>query len=557
MSEAPVPLSTPARYARLAKMLVKYGRSDLVQNANIEGFVLPDDAPVGDEPTAEAFTADLEALGPMYVKLGQLLSTRDDLLPPAYTSSLARLQDKTAEVAFEDIEEVFQEEVGQKISALFTSFDVKPLASASLGQVHAAVTKSGKSVAVKVQRPGVREEIRQDLEALMKLAEVADKRTAVGKTYGFTELITTFGRSLAAKLDYRREARNATRFAEVAEAYEDLAVPKPLPDYCTPRILTLEKIEGVKLTDAGPLRMLDVDGEALADSVFRFYLATMLGEGVVHADPHPGNILLTDDGRLALLDFGMVAAIAPRVRAKLLKLLGSIADGNGEEAAELLASMGTKLEAWNAEGFRSDVTSLVTDAVASGSDVQAGTVLVGLARVSGARGLRPPAEMTLVGKALANLDQAVLHLDEHFEPSEAIRENALDAATGALKPSLGGMLSAAVDAKEFTERLPARANRILDDLSTGAFRIKVDALDQPKLHDVLQRIANRAVLGLIIASTVIGAALMAKVEGGPKLFGYPAISTIFFLIAVAAGAVLGLHIALTDRKARKKQALDE
>ena len=537
-------------YTDLVRLLLRYGRTDLLSGAQLDEFAIGDEdaADQGSERTAEAFAADLERMGPTYIKMGQLLSTRFDLLPPAYTEALTRLQDTVEPFPFEQVQEIVESELGARIKDLFATFDEEPLASASLGQVHRATTRSGKDVVVKVQRPDVRDTIRDDMSVLGKVTEVADKRTSLGRSYGLNQLLSQFRRSLVGELDYRREAKNLLRFVDLTRDYEHLVVPEPVLQLTTSRVLTMEHIEGRKVTDLGPLALMDIDARPMVEQLFRAYLRMILDDGVLHADPHPGNLLVTDDGRIALLDLGMVATVPARVQTQIVKLLLAISDGDGEECAQVLAEMGHPLEDYDAAAFRDEVAHLVSEAVGSGPDMEAGRVLVDLSRISGSHGLRPPAEMSMVGKALLNLDQATAHLDPTFAPAEAIRDNVSEIFASSLKTSPGGILAAAIEAKEFTALLPKRANRILDALSQGELRVNVDAIDEQRLHLVLQRVANRLTLGLIIAATIIGAAMMMRVETDARIFGFPAIAMVFFTIAVVAAIALGVQIVLTDRK---------
>ena len=541
-----------SRYMDLVRLLRRYGRSDLVSGAQLDEFAVDgadaDDPVTGDTETAERFAADLERMGPTFIKLGQLLSTRFDLLPPAYTTALTRLQDTVEPIPFAQVREVVERELGATIGERFSDFSADPLASASIGQVHAATLRNGHEVVVKVQRPGVRETVREDMEVLARLATVADHRTEAGRRFGFEQLLNQFRRSLAGELDYRREAKNLVTFGRLTQEYEHLLVPQPVMEYTTSTLLTMDRIEGRKIPDIGRFGLTDIDARPIVEELFRAYLRMILDEGVLHADPHPGNLLLTDDGRLALLDLGMTASVSPRLQDEVVKLLLSISDGDGEETAAILASMGHPVEGYDAAAFRDDVSHLVSEAVASGADLEVGTVLVDLSRVSGIHGLRPPAEMSMIGKAMLNLDQATSHLDPTFAPAECIRDNVMEIFASGLKTSPGGLLSAAIEAKDFTAQLPRRANRILDAMADGEFRLRVDAIDEQRLHLVLQRVANRLTLGLIIAATLIGAAFMMRVPSTWTILGYPGIAILFFLLAAGAGIVMAGWIVATDRK---------
>ena len=553
-----IPLS-PAlavRYAALARLLVRHGRSDVVTGAGFDEFLVEEERPSGSQDLAEELADDLERMGPTYVKLGQLLSTRVDLLPPTYTDALTRLQDDVDPFPFDDVKTIVEEELGVSIGNAFRHFDEKPMAAASLGQVHRATLRSGREVVVKVQRPGIRETVRDDMEALGRLADFADRHTEVGRRYGFGQLLQQFRRSLAGELDYQREAANLTRLGELVADHPYLLVPQPVADYTSSRVLTMDFVPGRKVTDVGPLGLLDVDGEPLVRDLFSAYLHMILVDGFLHADPHPGNLLLTPDGRLALIDLGMVATVPPRVQDDVVKLLLAISDADGEEAAAVLAAMGSPLDGYDATQFREDVAALVTRAVALGGDVQAGAVLVELSRLSGVHGLRPPAEMAMIGKALLNLDQVTTHLFPGFAPAKAIRASVADIMSSGMRVSPSGIMAAAIDAKDFTANFPRRANRVMERLAEGTFAVKVDAIDEARFLHVLQRLANRLTTGIVLAALVVGAALMMQVPTDSRILGYPSIAMVFFLLAAVGGAALVVSIVVTDRRIARRETRD-
>ncbi|GAA1169400.1 AarF/UbiB family protein [Ornithinimicrobium humiphilum] len=552
MSQASGSLS---RYADLVRLLIRYGRSDLVTGSGLAGVEVGTAAAApGDPVTAEAFAADLERMGPTWIKLGQLLSTRHDLLPAAYTEALSRLQDRVEPFDGDEAVAVVEAELGAQLRHLFEEFDREPLAAASLGQVHRARTRSGKDVVVKVQRPGVQEAVAQDLAVLTRLATTADRRTELGRTFGAADLLQQFKRSLLGELDYVQEARNLVTFGELTADHEHLFVPQPLADYTTARVLTMDYVPGRKVTSIGNLGMLSVDGEAIAEDLFAAYLRMILDEGVLHADPHPGNMILTDDGRLALLDLGMVATVPRRVQDQVLKLLLAVSDGDGGEAARVLADMGHPLEDFDAAHFRDDVSHLVSSSVAAGARLDTGGVMVELSRLSGAHGLRPPPEMAMIGKALLNLDQATLHLDPGFDPSEAVRANLDQLMRSSMRTSPGSVLAAAMEAKDFAAQLPRRANRLLDALDDGRLTLRVDAFDEERLLRVLQHLATRLVAGIVLSAVILGAALTMRVESDVTLLGYPAIATIFFLVAAVGGLALVVSVLVTDRRDARRRA---
>ena len=541
------------RYAALVRLLIRHGRSDLVSGAGLDQYADPSVHSEETTDRAEQFAADLEAMGPTYIKLGQLLSTRFDLLPPAYTTALSRLQDSVEPFPTDQVRALIAEELGAEVKDVYAEFDDVPVAAASLGQVHRATLRNGREVAVKIQRPGAREDVRADMSTLARLASLADKSTGLGRTYGFGRLLREFERSLNLELDYRREARNLMRFGELTRHYDRLLVPEPVLRLTSGKVLTMSYVHGRKVTEVGHLGLIDLDAAPIVEQLFRAYLRSMLVEGFLHADPHPGNLLLTDDGTLAILDLGMVTSVPPRLQDKLVRLLVAIGDDNGEQAARVLAEMGQPLDNYDAVAFRDDVTNLVSEAVAEGPEMQAGRVLVELSRVSGSRGLRPPPEMSLVGKALLNLDRTTQHLDPSFAPAEAIRHNVRSILRSGLAASPGDLITAALDAREFTSQLPRRANRIMDSLADGELRIRVDAVDEERLHTVLQRLANRLTLGVVIAATILGGSLLMQVPSDHRILGYPALAIVLFVLAVIGGAVLAAYIVVTDRKVARTE----
>lgn len=540
------------RYKDIARLLVKYGRSDLVKEAGLDD--LADFADDGDvPPKAEELTDDLERMGPTYIKLAQLMSTRADLIPPAYAKALSRLQDSVEPFSFAEVERIVTEELGVRLSRAFESFEATPLASASLGQVHRAVLRDGRQVVVKVQRPGIKERIAEDMEALGELAEFADKHTEVGRKYGFGELLEQFRRSLNGELDYRREAVNLTHLATIVSKYDRLVIPEPIEDYTTSTVLTMDYIPGRKITELGPLAQMEFDGCALAQQLFEAYLDQILLEGFFHADPHPGNVLLTDDNRIALIDLGMVARVPGNMRKLLIKLLLALSDGDGKATADAAVALGRPLEDFDEASFVIRASDMVERSKgATIADLDAGSMVMELMRISGDYGLRLPAELSMLGKALLNLDQVARVLDPDFDPSEAIRRHTDNILESQMRPSSGSAFSALLEARDFVEQFPGRVNKVMDAMAEGTFHLDVHAFDEAELMRGFQKLANRLTMGLVVAALIIGAALLIQVDTASKLFGYPALAILCFLAAAACGFALLWSILRADRKVNEQ-----
>ena len=545
------------RYKDVAKLLIKYGRSDLISAAGLENSVLPDEMAVelGAAAPAEDLANDLEKLGPTFIKLGQLLSTRADLLPGPYLDALSRLQDHIEPFPYEDVERIVSGELGVRISKAFAEFDPVPLAAASLSQVHRAWMRDGRAVVVKVQRSDIRELIVGDLDALGEIANFLDQHTELGRRYEFGNMLHDLRQSLLRELDFTIEANNLRSIGQSLTEFEQIVVPEPIDDYTTTRVLTMEYVAGKKITALNPLRLLEIDGASLADELFSAYLKQFLVDGLFHADPHPGNVFVTDDDRIALLDLGMVGRTTRSFQDNLLRLLLAISEGRGDAAAEAAVRMGEAKEGFDRRVFDRRIADLVTensDAILS--RMNAGRVTLEITKVAADCWFRLPSDFTMIAKALLNLDRVVYTLDPTFDPNIVIRERANEILEQNIVKSLApnNLLSGVVDLKEFAEKFPPRVNRILDQIGNNELRIKVDTIDEKVVMEGLQKVANRITLGLVVAALIVGAAMLMRVDTSFRIFGYPGLAMILFMLAAAAGMVLAFSIVFYDERRRRR-----
>jgi ubiquinone biosynthesis protein len=546
------------RYKDVAKLLIKYGRSDLLSPAGLENSVLPEELAVesGTIAPAEELAKDLEKLGPTFIKLGQLLSTRADLLPTPYLDALTRLQDHIEPFSYEEVERIVSSELGVRISKAFEEFDPVPIGAASLAQVHRAWMRDGRAVVVKVQRPDIRELIVGDLDALNEIAHFLDQHTELGKRYEFENMLFHLRKSLLRELDFTIEANNLHTIRENLAEFDQIVIPAPIDDYTTTRVLTMDYIAGKKITDLSPLRLLELDGTSLADELFSAYLKQFLVDGLFHADPHPGNVFVTDDNQIALLDLGMIGRVTRTFQDNLLRLLLAISEGRGDTAAEAAVRMGEAKEGFDRRAFDRRIADLVnenSDAILS--RMNAGKVTLEITKVAADCWFRLPAEFTMFAKALLNLDRVVYTLDPTFDPNAVIRERANEILDRNIVKSMApsNLLSGVVELKEFAEKLPGRVNRILDTVGNNELRLKVDAIDEKVVLEGLQKVANRITLGLIVAALIVGAAMLMRVETSFRIFGYPGLAIILFMLAAIAGMVLAFSIVFYDVKRTRKR----
>lgn len=542
------------RYRQIAWIFMKYGRSDLVKETGLsETLAAEQRVAPAEAAKASELADDLEKLGPTFVKLGQLLSSRVELLPAAYLEALARLQDEVEPFGFAEVEKIVSSELGVRMSKAFATFEDQPMAAASLGQVHRATLRDGRAVAVKVQRPGIREQMVEDLEAIEDIAEFFDKHTELGRRYEFCQMLEQFRRSLLRELDYRLEATNLTTIREQLRSFTHIVVPAPIADYTTSRVLTMEFVPGKKITELSPLVQMDFDGAALAEELFRAYLEQILVHGFFHADPHPGNVFITPDHRIALLDLGMVGRILPKLQENLMQLLLAIAEGHGDDAANIAIKIGEQKEDFQSKQFVRRIGEIVAQQkTATVEELQVGRLVLEVTQTSAESGIRVPAELTMLGKTLLNLDQVGRALAPDFDPNASIRRNAAQIMQQRLVRSIspGNLFSGVLELKDLIQRLPARLNKLFDAITNNEFKVQVDAIDEQTLVEGFQKVANRITVGLILAALIVGAAMLMRVETSFRIWGYPGLAIILFLLAAGGGVTLLVNILFYDKSGR-------
>ncbi|MGE5480756.1 MAG: ABC1 kinase family protein [Chloroflexota bacterium] len=545
------------RYKDFAWLLMKYGRSDLVSQIGLDAVLVEDEKPVPvGESKADELAKDLEAMGPTFVKLGQFLSTRPDLIPANYVDALSRLQDKVEPIPFAVIEETISTELGVRISKAFNFFDHKPLAAASLSQVHLAELRDGRKVAVKVQRPNIRAQILQDLEVLSDIAHFFQENTEAGRRFRPHTTVEEFRKAIIRELDFSIEVRNLNQLRKNLSDFVLIVVPEPIEDYCTSRVLTMDFIQGKKVTSLTPLGRMEINGGALAEQLFRAYLRQILLDGFYHADPHPGNIFLTDDGRIALIDLGMVGYVSNELQKKLLQILIDFSEGRGEEVAKHIIEISDVGERLDDASFSQKIGELVaTYSNLPLEQMDVGRALLEASKIAGEYHIRFPNEMAMLGKTMLSLDKVGKTLKPDFNPNESIRKYSQQLFQKKLERELNSrsLINALLESKDLITKLPRRLNKFVEDVSEGKFRINVDALDEVYLMSGFQKIANRVTMGLIIAAMIISAALMMDVATTFTIFELPGIAMILFLLSGFASVIMGVQILYKDERTKKKR----
>ena len=546
------------RYRQIAMLLWKYGRSDLVQQMGIdqdEG----EDASQQQSGAAnpQQLADDLEAMGPTFVKLGQVLASRPDLLPEPYLQALGRLHDKVKPFSYAEVEEIVASELNVRISKAFSRFDTAPMAAASLGQVHPAALRDGREVVVKVQRPNIAKQISEDFEILAQMAEFLEGHTEFGRRRRLLDMLEEFRLTIKHELNYEREAQNLIAMGENMAEFKLITVPQPVADYSTRRVLTMDYVRGSKITNVGPIARLELDGTALAEELFKAYLKQVLVDGLFHADPHPGNVFLTSDRRIALLDLGMVGHVTPGMQESLLHVLIAISEGKGDDAAKAIVAVSQSTEEFDAGVFKRRIAQLLVERQDQGlQQMSVGKTLLAVTQTAANAGLFVPSDLALLGKTLLQLDEVGKILDPGFDPNAAIRRNITKITSqhlhkGATK---GSVMNSLLDMKDFVAGLPSKLNRIMDALANHELEVKVKAVDANLVMEGFQKIANRITTGIILAALIVGASLLMRVESSFHLMGYPGLAILCFLGAVGGGIWLLISIFVSDQKRKSRPA---
>jgi ubiquinone biosynthesis protein len=495
---------------------------------------------VGERPAtregATKFRSALEELGTTYIKLGQLLSSRPDLLPDPYIEELGKLVDSVPPVPFAELEQIVREDLGE---AVFASIDAEPLATASIAQIHPALLASGREVVVKIRRPQVLEQVEVDLEVLRSTARLLEGHSETAQLLRIETLADELEAHLRAELDFVEEASNAELMrANLAYASEDLIVPEVIRPYVSERVLVLERVRGRKLDKGHGLS--PERARELARIFFSAYVRQVTVSGVYHADPHRGNVLLTEDGRLALLDFGLLGRLDEDTRRELSLLLLALAQNRADDVADLLVGLSLTTLKSDEVAFLHEVRRRLPQFHWRPlSGIRAGEALADLQRIAVRNGIALPTSFALVGKTLAQADSIARSLDSTLDPVELIESDSMEMmaeqVAHALEPNR--LISQVYTQGEPLLHLPRRTARLLERVERGQLKVGIEPTGLEDLKHMLSTVANRLGAALIIVGLLIASALMARVSHVVSLVG--------FAIASALGVYMLWKIART------------
>ncbi|HEX5505079.1 MAG TPA: AarF/ABC1/UbiB kinase family protein [Thermomicrobiales bacterium] len=537
------------RYRRIAQVLARHGLEYLIGVLGLERLVVVRPVlrgrPRETRTRPEHVRLALAELGATFIKLGQILSTRPDLLPPSYQREFARLQDNVPPFAAGVVEEVLAGEFGRPVGEVFAAFDPAPLAAASIGQAHAATLPDGAAVVVKVRRPGIVEQVAEDLEIMQNLAAAASRRWEFASQYDLVGLAQEFAQTLQAELDYLREGRNAERFAANFAGDPAIHIPRVYWETTTSRALTLERIEGLKIDDLAALDAAGIDRAALAERATRVILKMVFEDGFFHADPHPGNFFIEPGGRIGLIDFGMVGTVDEDTRGRLVQLLLAVAGRDAERMVDAFLDLGVARGRLDRHLLRHDLDRMLASYYDRPlGEIALGALLEEAFAVIRRHRLQLPANLALLLKTTVMAEGLGARLDPDFNLAAVLIPYAERLILREYSPLLWArrLGQATLDAARLGIDLPRQLRRIIGEFERGNLEVGMRPEGFEPLLRRLERLANRIVLGIIAAAFVNGLAVLVAVYHPP---GWDRWAGAFVALGFFFASALGLYLAWT------------
>lgn len=533
------------RYIQIGGVLAAHGWQNLVARVGLARLFGLHAHGTGAAPGPVQVRLALEELGPTFIKLGQLLSTRSDIIPKEYIEELEKLQETAPPMPIAAVYQVIEEEFGEPVHSLFADFDPAPLGSASLGETHSAVLRDGRSVVAKVQRPGIRSVIDNDLEIVGGLARFLDSHVEQLRVFGLPDLVEEFTISLHHELDYTREGRNGDTLRKNLQQLDCARVAATIWEFTTPRVLTMDCISGIKITDT---QRLDVDGHnrhEIAANLTRIFFTMVLVDGFFHADPHPGNLVVVEDSVVGLLDYGMVGRLDSHLKASVLMLLANYVRQDAYGFSEVFLDIGTVPSDLDRKEYTQAMDRFLRQYYdAPLREVQIGQMLQNALHISARFGVRLPSSLALLVKVIVQAEGITKQLEAEFDFTQAAREFVTRALRDELNPrSMGAkLIESILSWKNLILELPHRTSEVLERMSNGTFRIafKHEGLENA-IRDI-DKSANRLSFALMVSSMIIGSSLILAAGIGPAYRGLPVIGLIGFGISFLFAAWLMISI---------------
>ncbi|MEN9937037.1 MAG: hypothetical protein RLZZ387_3616 [Chloroflexota bacterium] len=536
------------RYRQIAQVLVRHGFGYLVDQLGLSSLlslpgrlfrVAPPDTISGPERLRHALTE----LGPTFVKLGQMLSTRPDLLPPPWILELNKLQDTVPPFPYEVMAATVQAELGRPVEDVFRSLDREPLAAASLGQAHAAVLHDGAQVVVKVQRPDIEQLVAVDLAILAELAALAQERTELGRQYDLVELAWEFGATLRAELDYRREARNAERFRKNFIGNPNVKIPAVYWDLSGARVLTTERLFGVKINDIAGMDAMGLDRRTLARNAVELILQEVFSDGFFQGDPHPGNLFAMERGVIGAVDFGQAVSLDREMTGNLMLLLAALTGGDTDGALRALQRLGLLAPREITGALRRDMQRFIERFIDRPlTEISGQEIAEELLALAQRHRLRMPAPLALLLKAVVMMEGIGVQIDPQLDVFGIARPYAARAAAELLGPEVAARraLERARDLAETAGMLPRQVSDALQKLNDGELTLRTHEAEARRLSSAVGLAGTRLALGLVLLASTLGLGLLGLIVtlGGWTGTLPTALGTLGFVALATSGLAL-------------------
>lgn len=545
------------RYRQIVRVLFKYGFDNLLAYLNLTELVTRwrrlfrrDPSVLADLSQAERMRLALEELGPTFIKFGQFLSTRADILPPNYIKEFAKLQDSVPPFSFEEVAAEIRKELGREIPDLFASFEREAIGAASIAQAHRATLLSGEDVVVKVRRPGILDLVETDIEALMLLAMMAEKHLPNSDIYDPVGQVRELSRTIRREMDLSLEGRTIERFAANFAGDSTVYFPKVYWSVTSKALLTMEMIEGLKVTDISSLNAAGLDPKLIARRGADAFVKMVLQHGFFHGDPHPGNILILPDNVICMLDFGMTGRIDPFLKSHLTDILLAILKRDAEEVISLLIYSGDITDSVNIRALRRDISEFIEKYYdLSLQQFQVGQLLIDFTEIISEYRIKFHPDLLLLAKAFMTIESMGRRLDPDFDMTLHLRplmENEIRdrlSPKSAIKELFGNVNSY----MNLIRSLPKDIKEILNRINRDKFKIDLEHRGLDRFINELDKSINRLSSSLIIAALIIGSSIVMQTGKGPLLLGFPLFAFMGYSIAGLIGLVWLIAIIRSGR----------
>jgi ubiquinone biosynthesis protein len=546
------------RFRQILTVLLKYGFGDLLELLRLDQTVeaglqiISKKQPIRVEKLTrpEGFRMALEELGPTYIKMGQILSTRPDLIPVEFLNELTKLQDKVPPFSFVAVRKIIESELKFPLETIFAQFDENPLASASIGQVHRARLQDGKEAAVKVQRPGIERVIEVDLEIMMYLARLMERHIEELALHRPVTIVEEFARTLEGELDYRLEASNMERMALNFLDEPTTRIPAVYRDYSTRRVLTAEFVDGIKVSELQLLDAAGLDRKQITDRGADILLKQIFDHGFFQADPHPGNIFVLPENIICLIDFGMVGSVNRRTRERFVELIDAVVRKDAFRTSQMFLEIVDREEEPDLRLLERDIADLLSRHLYRPlQDIRVGKLLQQLLEIASRHRLRIPPDLFLMMKALTTVEGVACMLDPQFDIFQKATPFIRRIMLGRFAPGRisGEMVQLASDLMKFAQQFPKDLLDIARLARQKKLHLKIENQGLEKMLATHDQISNRVSFSIIIAALIVGSALIVISEIPPLFYGISLIGIIGFLAAALMGIWLLVAILRKGR----------